>query len=97
MKITLFAVRHENKVYEFREPIVIEIIERGRKKIVHCSLGFLYICECATSYTKAIKKIGEAIDFYYKYYTDEIMAPIPRSDKARRKKFLKLITVREIV
>lgn len=65
MRITLFAVRHGNKVYEFREPIEVEIIKRGRMKNICCNFKGLYISDYAESYAKVFRQLGEIIDYYY--------------------------------
>lgn len=65
MKITLFALRYENKVYEFREPISVEIIKSGRMRNIYCDFAGLYISDYAKSYAKVFRQLGATIDYYY--------------------------------
>lgn len=67
MKITLFAIRHGNRVYEFREPVEVEIVKRGRMKNIHCTCMGLYISDYAESYAKVFRQLGEIIDYYYNH------------------------------
>jgi len=83
MKITLFAVRHGDKVYEFGEPVEVEIVKRGRMKNIHCTCMGLYISDYAESYAKVFRQLGEIIDYYYNRIKEA-------------SEHLNIITVREI-
>ena len=87
MKITLFAVRHGNKVYEFREPVEVEVIKRGRMKNICCNFKGLYISDYAESYAKVFKQLGEVVNYYYN---------LAAQDEKGKEFWLNLITVREI-
>lgn len=87
MKLTLFAVRHGNKVYEFREPIEVEVIKRGRRKNICCNFKGLYISDHAESYAKAFRQIGEVVDYCYK---------LAAQDEKGKEFWLNFITIREI-
>lgn len=65
MKITLFAVRHGDKVYEFREPMEIDIYPKfGRGKALVCPrIGFMW---GSTTYKQLFKHLGIQIDSAYK-------------------------------
>ena len=68
---------------EFREPIAVEVIKRGRMKNICYNFKGLYISDYAESYAKVFKQLGEIIDYYYNRVKEA-------------SEHLNIITVREI-
>jgi len=96
MKITLFAVRHKNKVYEFREPVSIEVYYSRKRWVAHADiLPTLSTWTFAPKRKKILPCFSKQISLLVKKFNKKSTI---RSgfDLQNRSKLLKLITVREI-
>lgn len=66
MKLTLFAVRHGDKVYEFREPIEVDIYPNfGYGKALVCPrIGFMWN---GSTYIQLFTHLAIQIDAVYRF------------------------------
>jgi len=95
MKITLFAVRHENKVYEFREPIGIEI---SKGNGLWClEYQHLECFEFDRSRNELITCFADSVNFLWMTYAICEDSKLDKGARGLKQKLLKLITVREMV
>jgi len=95
MKITLFAVRHENKVYEFNEPLVVKIYKRGSDVWLRCD--YFDIIEMSIDYETVIWELESHINFLWDSFAQCHDCGLDFGARQLKQRLLKLITVREIV
>ena len=93
MKITLFAIRHGNKVYEFREPVEIKIYKRGWTYNIKCDAVDIYVFDIDTD--TALKSFANSLNFFWTNYVIYNGRTDSRGIQVKEK-LQNLITVREI-
>jgi len=91
MKLTLFAVRHGNKIYEFREPLEIDIKSR-----YYLSCKYFNIIDAAPTLDELWGSFASWINFIWIHYAI-CNEPMTHSAIDLKEKLLNLITVRKII
>lgn len=94
MKITLFAVRHKNRVFEFKKPITVKISkENGLWYLDYQSLEWF---EFDKNKSELIPCFADSINFLWTAYATCEDSKLDKGARQLKYKLLKLITVREI-
>ena len=93
MKITLFAVRHGNKVYEFREPVEVKIYKTFPTYNIKCDEADIYVW--SFDMDSAWKYFAESLHFFWTNYVIYNERTDDRGIQVKEK-LQNLIIVREI-
>ena len=95
MKLTLFAVRHGNKVYEFREPIEAVLYHKDNLWIINSKT--LESIDFASTKEDVLAYFANSISFLWNSYAMCEASSLNKGARELKQKLLKLITAREIV